>query len=89
MKSEATRLKLKKAAEKDPQILCPRDKVEETLGSDPKYLENELGLTKSDMIRLERLGLAIRARYATSNKRKPDVTGPHRVRWVIFLEGGS
>lgn len=90
--------KLKKAVEKDPDIICDRTSVEETLGSDANYLHDVLGLTKSDLIRLERLGFALKARYATQSKRKiaiknsegnielKDVTGPHRVRWLIFKE---
>jgi hypothetical protein len=93
--------KIALAFEKDPEILCDRADLETTLGTDAKYLKEVLGITKSDLIRLERKGLAIKARYSTRNTRKRkhniysktgdllsthDVTGPHRVRWIIFKE---
>lgn len=73
------------AVSQDPKILTPKDQVEKSLGEDPRYLES-LGLEKHHLIRLERMGLAIKARYQTENKRRRAVTGPHRVRWII-LEG--
>lgn len=93
--------KLSLAFNKDPEILVGRDELETTLGSDAKYLSEQLGITKNDLIRLERLGFAIKARYSTENKRKRKfkeydssgkvtketfVTGPHRIRWIIFKE---
>lgn len=88
--------KLKEGFEKDPELLIDRSNLEKTLGNDLNYLKDILGFTKSDLIRLSRLNLAIKARYATENKRKrntimPDgtkvpITGPHRVRWIIFKE---
>lgn len=82
--------KVLKAAEKDPDILSNREDLQDTVGQDHRYLKT-LGLDKSDLIRLERLGLALKCRYVTKNKtgRKVgdyEVTGPHRVRWVIFME---
>lgn len=70
----------------DPGILCERGKETETFGSDAHYLNDILDLTKNDLIRLERLGYAIKARYVTKNKRHPDIDGPHRVRWLLFKE---
>jgi len=70
--------KVKAAALKDPEIICAKDKAGETLGSDAKYLEEILGIGKSDLIRLERLGLAVKARYETKQG--------HRIRWLIFSE---
>ncbi len=96
------------AYEKDRDLLCDRSDLENTLGNDEKYLFEVLGLTKSDLIRLEREGLAMKARYSTANKTKRmfkrakivhnegekpridfdslPVTGPHRIRWIIFKE---
>lgn len=94
--------KLKDAFERDPEIFCERDKAGETLGSNPDYLSDILGIQKSDLLRLERLGLALKARYETENNRtrpivirkedgtieieRAKVTGPHRTRWLIFKE---
>lgn len=78
------------AYEKDPTILTDRGKVNETLGSDPRWLL-ELGLSKNDLIRLERLGLAYKAHYETETNRKKKrmvgqytVSGPIRARWILF-----
>ncbi len=76
----ALKARLRDAYERDPEILCPKDKIEETLGSDPHYLNDILGLDKSDLIRLERLGFAMKARYVVKG------SGEHRVRWLIFQE---
>ncbi len=87
--SEQIKKKIRIAAEKDPDILCSKEELGETLGNNPDYLEDVLGITKSDLIRLERLGLAMKARYSTENKTlrgKLGVTGPHRTRWIIFKE---
>lgn len=89
--------KVKAAAEKDPAILCERGKEFETFGSNPQYLLDVFGITKSDLIRLERLGLAAKARYVIRNPRNVSyfkdaegnpvpVDGPHRVRWLLFKE---
>lgn len=77
--TEDLQRRIMKAAESDPDILCRRSEIESTLGSDAHYLANELGITKRDLIRLEREGLALKARYVTKE-------GPHRVRWLIFFE---
>lgn len=87
--------RIRLAAMQDKEILVSREQVESTLGQDPRYLQT-LGLEKSDLIQLERLGLAIKARYATTNKaarwahleedKRP--TGPQRVRWII-LQGAA
>lgn len=81
MRSQRTLEKLQIAATTDPDILCDRSQIEETIGSDPKYLEEILNLTKGDLIRLERLGFAFKARYVTNSGK-----GPHRIRWIIFKE---
>lgn len=96
MKSDLI-LRLKAAAEKDPTIVCPREKSGETLGSNPDYLLEIHKITKSDLIRLERKGLALKARYEVTHKHKRyisvealkkgvSVTGTHRTRWIIFTE---
>lgn len=86
------------AVAKDPSILCERGKEGETFGHNPAYLADVFGITKSDLIRLERAGLAVKARYVTRNPRNVSyfndpvtkepipVDGPHRVRWIIFKE---
>jgi hypothetical protein len=85
MSYEKTILKLKDAAYLDSALLTPKAKAGETFGHNPAYLET-LGLTKSDLIRLSRLGFALKARYATKNKKRPHLTGPHRTRWILFSE---
>lgn len=62
--------KLATAYSKDPELVCEKAKAGETLGNDAKYLFEVLGLEKSDLIRLERLGLAVKARYDTQNSKK-------------------
>lgn len=77
----------------DPKIMVSKDEIEISLGEDTRYLET-LGLTKRHLIRLERLGLAVKARYATENKNPrhskflPEnrPTGPHRNRWILIRE---
>ncbi len=69
--------KLNKAYEKDLSVACEASAVGETLGNNPTYLEEVHGITKSDLIRLERKALALKARYVTP-------CGEHRVRWIIF-----
>lgn len=88
------RMKIKLAAERDAELLTSKSDVETTLGHDAKYLLEQLDLSKNDLIRLERLGLAMKGRYATEGKRtillkdgsKVGITGPHRIRWIIFKE---
>ncbi len=57
--------KLKNAYEKDPKIFTERGAESETFGSNPDYLRDVFNITKNDLIRLEREGLAIKARYET------------------------
>lgn len=82
-------------AKQDPKLCVDRDMVDETFGHHPAYLLDTYGITKSDLIRLERLGLAMKARYVTRNPRNVSyfkdeegnavgVDGPHRVRWILF-----
>jgi len=91
--------KVRAAAENDPTLLTDRDKLGETLGHNPAYLLDVHGITKSDLIRLERKGLAMKARYEVTSKNKryfskeiaeknPElhITGTHRVRWILFRE---
>ncbi len=85
MRSKQALDHLRRAAEKDPNIVTPREDIEKSLGSDPRTL-SDLGITGGDLLRLQRLGLAVKARYATSNNKRPEVTGPHRTRWIIFKE---
>lgn len=81
--------KLIGAYEKDPTILTDRSKIEETLGNDPRWL-NELGLDKKDLIKLQKMGLAHKAYYETDRNKKRRmvgnymVTGPIRTRWILF-----
>jgi hypothetical protein len=83
------------AAESDDTIFTERGKEMETFGHNPQFLLDAHGITKSDLIRLERLGLAKKARYVTRNKsgrwqfkdaegEKIMYDGPHRVRWILF-----
>lgn len=85
------------AAEKDETIFTERGKETDTFGHNPLMLLEVHGITKSDLIRLERRGLAMKARYVTRNKtgksyfkdkenQSVTVDGPHRVRWVLFRE---
>lgn len=87
--------KLMAASTQDSKLYTERGKEEETFGHNPEYLEDTFGITKVDLIRLERAGMALKARYVTRNPKnisyfKDDagnpvaVDGPHRVRWIIF-----
>lgn len=96
--TRAARIQL--AYEKDPEILCDKSQVDNNLGHNPDYLLDIHGITKADLIRLERLGLAMKARYETRHPKaglyesaykqglSPTQyvckTGTHRVRWLIF-----
>lgn len=71
--------RLRLAYGQDPEIVVERKDVENTLGSDPGWL-NELGLEKQDLLRLERMGFAIKARYVISKSKV------HRVRWILLKE---
>lgn len=70
--------KITKAFEQDPDLLVTREQLQTTLGHNPAYLEEILGITKSDLLRLSRRGLALKAVY-------PTVAGV-RVRWFLFKE---
>lgn len=59
--------KLIKAYSADVEVLTPLDKISTTFGHNPDYLLDIHGITKSDLIRLERLGYAIKARYETAH----------------------
>lgn len=89
--------KVKAAAEKDATIYTERGKESDTFGHNPLMLLEVHGITKSDLIRLERKGLAMKARYITRNTRNIGyfkntegktirVDGPHRTRWILFKE---
>jgi len=89
--------KLLRAARGDRDLVCDRENLDKVLGHNPDYLKDVFDITKSDLIRLERLGLAMKARYVVEHKRKRyvsvgaaitniPVTGTHRVRWIIFKE---
>lgn len=89
--------KVKAAAEKDATIYTERGKESDTFGHNPLMLLEVHGITKSDLIRLERKGLAKKARYVTRNKsgrwqfkdaegEKTMYDGPHRTRWILFKE---
>jgi hypothetical protein len=80
MSVSSVKAKLQKASIQDPSIICEKDKVSETLGSNPDYLKDVFNITKSDLIRLEREGLAMKARYEVEKTRE------HRIRWLIFKE---
>lgn len=90
MGHEDLKERVKFAAERDPEILIAPSALESTLGSDQDYLNDVLGITKQDLKRLERLGLAIKARYSTENQnpsgKRFGVTGPHRTRWILLTE---
>lgn len=79
MSLATAKVKIKRAFERDPEIVTTREKAGETFGSNPDYLLDIFGIMKSDLQRLERYGMAIKARYETK-------TGEHRVRWLIFKE---
>ncbi len=86
---ENLRTKIQTAMEKDPTLLSGKAELATTLGHNPDYLLDILGITKQDLIRLEKLGFAMKARYVIENKTRRGrigVTGPHRNRWIIFSE---
>lgn len=84
--TQVLRLKLQQAYQTDPDIFSERGSEQETLGSDVHYLEDILHLDKSDLIRLEREGLAFKARYEMRRRDSKPITGTHRTRWVIYKE---
>lgn len=101
MKQEL-KAKLVMASRRDPELVCDKADTDKVLGHNPDYLLEVHSITKSDLIRLERLGLALKARYETRHPKadlidkinaarpeeKPLVckTGTHRTRWLIFKE---
>lgn len=70
--------KVSEAATKDPELLSDRNQVTEVFGHNPDYLFDVFGITKSDLIRLSRKGLAVKAHYQTK--------AGNRVRWILFKE---
>lgn len=86
--------RLKKALEKDPFIICKPEQFDKHPGRPLEYLEG-LGLLKSDLKRLERLKMAIRARYwdtpTMEYRRNPGskYCGGHRLRWILLDIGGA
>lgn len=71
--------RVKAALEKDPRIVTTKLELETgaAMGYPLGYIES-LGLTKSDLIRLERHGLAMRGRLPTAQG--------HQNRWVLLAE---
>lgn len=69
--------KVKAAIEADPKVIIPKDKLSETTGYPLSYWDI-LGLSKTDMKKLERKGLAIRG-YVYSDK------GGYETRFVLVL----
>jgi hypothetical protein len=88
--TKALHTKLCNAVTSDPAIFTTKDKINEALGNNPEYLYSIFEFTKNDLIRLEKLGFAVKCRYVTENnnpkRRFKDTCGPHRVRWVLFKE---
>jgi hypothetical protein len=62
--------KLKIAAEADSTVVVNRKDAETTFGNNPDYLLDIHGITKSDLIRWERQGLAFKARYETRHPKQ-------------------
>lgn len=56
--------------------MCSKEEIENTFGNNPAYLLDVFGITASDLLRLEKAGYAVKARYETKQG--------HRIRWVIF-----
>lgn len=75
---ELLRSKLSAAYKQDPELMCDKDNIGKTFGHNPKYLEEVLGINKSDLQKLEKLGLAVKAHY------RVQASGELRVRWLIF-----
>lgn len=59
--------KVRIASEKDAELLCSRDQLESVLGHNPDYLLEVHGITKNELIRLERKGLAFKAKYEVAH----------------------
>jgi hypothetical protein len=62
--------KLKIAVEADSTVVVDRKDAETTFGNNPDYLLDIHGITKSDLIRWERKGLAFKARYETRHPKQ-------------------
>jgi hypothetical protein len=69
------KVRLARAIHNDNSILSNPTKLTEAIGYSLEYLES-LGLEKRDLIRLERIGKAIRGRLPTK--------AGHVLRWVIL-----
>ena len=67
--------KLSSALLLDPDIIIDRSEYQEYTGSTERYLVS-LGLTRSDLKKLERVGRAVRGYLPTAQG--------HNVRWLIF-----
>lgn len=70
--------KIRTSAEGIKDFLVDPDKIQDSFGHSPQELENFFGITKSDLLRLERNKLALKASF------RVDKTGEHRTRWVLF-----
>lgn len=84
--------RIEKALQANPNIVVSPKDIENTLGFELEYLES-LGITKSDLKRLERHGLAVRGytnngRGLFFNKEKnkwyKEFRSGHRVRWFLL-----
>lgn len=87
MVSNRIKDKIRLAYMQDKTVCTKRGELSTTFGKNPLELLELYDITKADLIRLERRGFAMKARYATENKTvrgRNGVTGPHRIRWVIF-----
>lgn len=69
--------KLKAAIEADPEVIVPKDKLGESEGYNLAYWD-VLGLSKTDMKKLERKGLAIRGYTPRGSKSKLFPWEPHK-----------
>ncbi len=76
-------LRLAEAIDMAPSIAVTRDNLDKVVGFKEGYLD-AMGLSKQDLKRLERAGLALRG-YARFNKKRNEHT---RV-WVILKEGNT
>lgn len=60
---------LRMLSKQDPNLCVEKGAIDTTFGHNPDYLLDTYGITKTDLIRLERLGLALKARYETRHPR--------------------
>lgn len=80
--------RVKHAVQQDSSIVVERSKVSEYTGATTKYLQT-LGLTKSDLLRLERAGLAIRGYLPKNIRQELDGTSKHdgyERRWLLIKD---